>query len=84
MAGAAHQVGMMQVVGLDPRRHQSAHQLVQGFDVVIDAGQQHALAHQREAGIGQLGEGGARLGGQFAGVIAMDAEPQAGAPGLQR
>ena len=60
MPGAAHQVGMVQVVGLYARAHQGAHQRVQGLDVVVDAGQQHRLAHQRNAGVGQPRQGRAR------------------------
>ena len=60
VSGAAHKIGMMQVVGFHSRGHQRAHQLLQGFHVVVHAAQQHGLATQRDPGLRQTIERGNR------------------------
>ncbi len=52
MAGAGRQIAVMQVVRLDAAFDQRAHQLAKHFRRVVDAGQQHRLRQQRNAGIG--------------------------------
>ena len=66
------QIGMMKIIGLDPRGDEAPHERGERFDIVVDAAQQHALAQHRNAGVDQLGAGGARLGGQFARMIGME------------
>ena len=66
---------MVQVIGLDPAFNESPHQRFQRRGIVIDAAQQHRLAHHRNAGIDDAGAGRARLAGQFPGVIGVQRNP---------
>src|SRR5450756_555268 len=52
--------------------HQSRH----GGHIIINAGQKHGLAAQRDPGISQANTGGAHLGCQFISMRDMDAYPQ--------
>ncbi len=61
MAGARREVAVMQVVGLDPVLDEATHEGFERARVVVDAAQEHALAHHRDAGIDQAGAG--RAGG---------------------
>ena len=69
MPGAESRV--VQVVGLDPRLDEAAHQRLERRRVVVDAGQQHGLAHHRHAGVDDPGAGGAGGGGQLARMVGV-------------
>ena len=66
---------MVQVIGLDPAFDEGPHQRFQRRRVVVDAAQQHRLAHQGNAGIDQPRAGSAGLWGQFARMVGMDRDP---------
>ena len=74
MRGAGRAVEMMQVVGLDPRLDEGAHQGLERCRIVVDAGQQHGLADQRNAGVDEAGAGGARGRRQLARVVGVDGD----------
>ncbi len=75
MRGARREIAVVQVVRLDPVLDEAAHQGFQRRRIVIDAAQQHRLAHQGNAGIGQPRAGSARRIGEFAGMIGMHGDP---------
>ena len=76
MAGAADRVALIEVVGLHPALQQAVHQRLHHRRVVVDALEQHRLAAQRNAGIGQPRGRFGHLGRQFVGMGEMDAHPQ--------
>ena len=65
--------------GLD----EGAHERGQSFDIIIDAGEQHALTEHRDACIDQSGAGCARRCGQFARMIGMQGDVDRLAGGKQ-
>lgn len=84
MAGSRRQVAVVEVVGLHPVLDEGPHQLPEGFGVVVDAGEQHRLADQRDAGVGEAGDGGAGRRGEFAGMIRVYRHPSGDARRRQR
>ena len=52
-AGAAHGVGLQEVVRPHARPHQAAEERLERRGVVVDAGEQHGLVHHREARVGE-------------------------------
>ena len=75
MRRARRKIAMMQVIGLDAAFDEGPHQRFQDFGIVIDATQQHRLAHQGNAGVRQPRAGGAGLGRQFARMVGMNGDP---------
>ncbi len=71
MRGARREIAVMQIIGLDPRLDESAHQGGERIDVVVDAFEQHALADHRNSPIDQPFASRARLKRQFPGVIGV-------------
>ncbi len=69
--GAGSEVGVVEVVGLDARLQEGAHQVGEGVDVVVDAGEQDGLAQQRYAGVNKARAGGAGGRRQFARMVAV-------------
>ena len=61
MRGAGREIGVVQIIGLYARLDEGAHQRLQRLDVVVDAFEQHALADQHDARVGEAPAGGARL-----------------------
>ena len=76
MPGALHQIALVQVVGPHAVAHQLVHQLLHHLDRVVDAGQQHRLAAERDAGVGQARQGRRDLGRQLVRVVEVDVHPQ--------
>jgi hypothetical protein len=72
MAGAGREIGVVEIIWLDPARDEGTHQLRQHVGVVVDAPQQHRLAQHRNAGIDDPPAGGARRRRQFAGMIGVE------------
>ena len=84
MRGAWRQIAVVQVVRLDATFDESAHQRFERRRIVVDAAQQHRLADERNAGVGEFCAGRARLRGQFARMVRMYCDPGRGALDLQR
>ena len=70
--GAARQVGVVEVVGLDPHRDELAEQLFQHRDIVVDPAQQHALRQHRDAGVSEPGHRRLDRIGQLARMVGVD------------
>ena len=68
------EVAVVQVVGLDPRVDEAAHQPVEHLDVVVDPFQEHGLADEQNPLVGEAPAGGARLGRQLARVVGVDGD----------
>ena len=71
MRGAGGKVRVVEIVGFYAHLDEGAHQRLQRVGVVVDAAQQHALAHHRGAVIDQPPAGRARGARQFARVIGV-------------
>ena len=71
MAGAARQIGMVQVVRLDPHRDEAAEQRFKHRGIVVDAAQQYTLRQHRNAAARQSPDRGADRLRQFARVIGV-------------
>ena len=65
------QVRLMQVLGLDPRLYESAHQRRQGLRIIVDPRQQDALAQHRNARVDDLCASFPCGGRQLAGVVGV-------------
>src|SRR5216117_3336679 len=74
--GAGHLVAHVDVVGPHPRREQLLHQLLHHLDVVVDAFEQHRLAAQGDAGVGEAAERFYRGGRQLAWVVEVRVDVQ--------
>ena len=74
----------MQVVGLDPRLDEGPHQGAEHGRIVVHALQKDGLADHRQAGVHELGAGGADLGGHLPGVIGVQGNIDRLARALQR
>src|SRR5258708_2372591 len=61
MTGAAREIGMVEVIGFDPRRHQATEQAFEHASVVVHALEEHGLAQQRNAGLRELAAGRTEL-----------------------
>ena len=59
----------MQVVGFDANFDERPHQCFERVGIVVDAAQQHCLADDRDTGIDDAGDGGARVVRQFARMV---------------
>ena len=84
MAGAGREVAVVEVVGLHPAFDEGPHQRAEGVRVVVDAGEQHRLADERDAGVGEAGECRARGRRQLARVVGVDRHPGRLAAGPER
>ena len=71
VGGARGEVAMVQVVGLDPGLDEGPHQRLQRTRIVVDPSQQHGLAEQWQAGVGEAVAGGAGRGGQLARMVGV-------------
>ena len=71
MRRAGRQIGVVQVIGLDPAFDQRPQQRAERLDIVVDAAQQHRLAQHRNAGIDETRKRRARAFSQFARMIGM-------------
>ncbi len=76
MAGAFHQVALVEVVGAHANLDQVVHQFALDVDGVVDPGQQHALVAQRNAGPRQPVGRRRQLRGDLLGVVDVDVEPE--------
>ena len=65
---------MVQIVGFHPRLHEGAHEFGENVRIVVDAAQQHGLAHHGDAGIDEPGARGTRVGGQLARVVRVEGD----------
>src|SRR5207249_12261577 len=74
--GAGHLVAHVDVVGPHARREQLLHQLLHHLDVVVDAFEQHRLAAQGDAGVGEAAERFYRGGRQLAWVVEVRVDVQ--------
>ena len=83
MRRAGREIAVMQVIGLDPAFDEGPHQRFQRRVIVIDAAQQHRLADHGNAGVDHGGACGARLVGQFPGMIGVQCNPGRRALDLQ-
>src|SRR5580700_2162053 len=72
MAGAAGEIGMVQVIGFDPHRDETAEQRLQHGSVIIDPAQQHALRQDWNPGTDEPPDSLTYLRGQFARMIGVD------------
>ena len=72
MPGAGRQVGMVQVIGLDPHRDEAAEQCFEHRRVIIDAAQQDALRQHRDPGPHQPADRRAHRRRQFARMVGVD------------
>ena len=61
MRGTWRKIRMMQIIRLDTVLHESPHQRVECFDIVVHAFQEHRLTDQRNAGINQPCDGSAGI-----------------------
>ena len=72
MRGAAGEIGVVQVIGLDPHRHETAEQGLEHRRIVIDPAQQHGLRQHRDAGADQPGNRLLGRRGQLARMVGVD------------
>src|SRR5215469_13994128 len=72
MRGAASEIGMVKVVGLDPHRDETAKQGFQSRRIVIDAAQQHGLRQKRNARAAEPSHRFSHPRGQLARMVCMD------------
>src|SRR5690606_2532362 len=72
---AGDRVALVQIVWPDASHQQSVHQRLHDFGIVVDALQQHGLAAERDAGIGEAVAGLGDLRGQLVGVREVDRQP---------
>ena len=79
MRGAGREIAVMQVIGLYAAFDENAHQGFERCGVIIDATQQHGLADQGNAGIGETGAGRACAFRKFARMVGMHRDPGRGA-----
>ena len=76
MLGPGHLVAHVDVVGPHPRGEQLLHQQLHHLRIVVHALEQHGLAAQGDAGIGQHAQAGHRGGCQLVGVVEMRVDVQ--------
>ena len=76
MGRARDRVALVEVVGADPHPEQAVHQPPHGFDLVVDAGEQHGLRAQRDAAVGEQGAGAVGFRGAFVRVGEVQAHHQ--------
>jgi hypothetical protein len=72
MPGAGHPIEQVQVIGQHADGEQALGQRAEVVEPVIDAGQQHRLVEQGDAGAAQRGERGRHLVVEFLRVVGMD------------
>ena len=73
---ALDQVALVEVVGPDAHLDQLLDEVALDVHTVVDAGEQHRLVAQRDAGAGQLVAGAGELGGDLVRVVDVDVQPQ--------
>ena len=76
MRRAGDRVALIEVVGLHPAHQQPVHQPLHHRDIVVDALEQHGLAAERDAGIGQPRRGFGDLRRQLVGMGEVHAHPE--------
>ena len=74
----------MQVVRLDPVLDEGPHQGGQRVGVVVDAGEQHRLAHHRDPGIDEAGDRRARRVREFRRVVGVERHEHRALEALER
>jgi hypothetical protein len=84
MRGAGREIGMVQVIGLDAVLDEGPHQGTERPDIGIDALEQHRLAQQHMAGIGQRRDRGAGVLGELARMVGVDRDVAGLARNAQR
>ncbi len=72
MGGARRHVGMVEVIGLHAVGDEGAHQVGERLGIVVDAAQQHGLADERDAGIGEEAKRPLGIRRELAGVVGVD------------
>ena len=84
MGGAGHPVELVQIVGQHAAVVEPLAQLGQGVGVVVDAGEQHRLVEQGDAGPAQWAQAVGQLFGDLPGMVGMEHHHQGqGAVGEQ-
>ena len=74
--GTLDQVALVDVVRPDPDLDQALDELALDVDAVVDAGEQHRLVAQRNAGATEGVAGARELGRDLVGVVDVDVHPQ--------
>ena len=76
VAGAMHQVALVQVIRAHPDAHQVLHQLALDVDIIVDTRQQDGLVAERDAGPGQFITGFGQLFGDLVRMVDVDIHPE--------
>ena len=75
MRGARREIAVVEIVGLHPVLDEGAHQGRQRLGIVVHALEQHRLADERDAGVGEPRERRAAGGGEFARMVGVERQP---------
>ncbi len=76
VGGALDEVALVEVVGADAAHEEFVHEGLHDVGLVVDATEEDALVAKGDAVIGEALEAGADFGGEFAGVIGVDADEE--------
>ncbi len=76
VGGPFDEVALIKIIRADAAAQQLLHKDLIDGGVIVDAPQEDALVPQRDAVVGEPLEGGFYLGGQFPGMIDVDAHPE--------
>src|SRR5438876_11574799 len=72
MTGAAREIGMVEVIGLDPRGYQASEQAFEHRRVVVHALEEHGLAQERNAGLRELAAGRTECRRELSRMVRVD------------
>ncbi len=76
VGGALDEVALVEVVGADPAHEELVDEGLHDVGLVVDATEEDALIAEGDTVIGESLEAGADFGGEFAGVIGVDADEE--------
>jgi hypothetical protein len=76
VGGAGDQIALIDVVGSHAAHEEFLDEGLHDVRIVVDVAEEDGLVAEGDAGIGEAAQGVADLGGEFAGVIGVDAEEE--------
>jgi hypothetical protein len=73
---ALDEIALVEIVGPDAGAQEFLDEDFHDLGIVVHALEQHGLVAERDAGVGEAPERVAHFGGQFPGVVDVDADPE--------